>query len=187
MQHTAGWAGLGAGLLFFLAGCSVPQVADYRMERPAIDIVSYFSGDVDGSGMFQDRSGRVVKRFHVAMHGEWHDGELVLQEHFVYSDGSLQQRVWHIQRGTGASVLGTAGDVVGVAHGEQAGNALHWVYDLELPVGTHTLKVAMNDWMFQQDQSTVLDITDMSWWGIHLGHLTLVMHRRGASACSCNH
>ncbi len=176
------------GGLALLTGCTAPQVVDYRSERPIFDIMSFFQGDVDGTGMFQDRTGHVVKRFHVVMHGVVTNDELLLQEHFSYSDGSTQQRVWHIHKAVlPGSIEGTAGDVVGVAHGAQSGNALHWDYRLKLPVGRHTLTVGMNDWMFQQDAGTLLDVTDMSWWGVHLGHLTLVMHHRGASSCSCNH
>ena len=44
--------------------------------------------------MFQNRSGEVVKRFHVAMTGTW-DGDVgVLDERFTYSDGSTERRVW---------------------------------------------------------------------------------------------
>ena len=37
----------------------------YRNEKPPLDLARYFNGTIDGYGMFQDRSGKVIKRFHV--------------------------------------------------------------------------------------------------------------------------
>ena len=50
-----GWIGL--------AGCASVDVAKYRAEQPALDLRTYFNGTLDAWGMFQDRSGEVVKLF----------------------------------------------------------------------------------------------------------------------------
>ncbi|MCX7141086.1 MAG: DUF3833 family protein, partial [Proteobacteria bacterium] len=53
--------------LFVLAGCATTGVEAYRAEKPRLDIRNYFNGTVDGWGMVQDRSGRVLRRFHVVI------------------------------------------------------------------------------------------------------------------------
>ena len=57
----------------------------------------YFNGELQAWGMFQNRSGAVVKRFHVAMTGTWRGDVGVLDERFTYSDGSTERRVWTLK------------------------------------------------------------------------------------------
>ena len=58
-------------LMALLLGCAGPQVSDYANEQPRLELSDYFKGDMQAWGMFQNRSGEVVKRFHVAMTGTW--------------------------------------------------------------------------------------------------------------------
>lgn len=53
--------------------------------------VSISLARTDARGMFQDRSGKVIKRFHVLIEGRMEGAQLVLDEHFTYSDGSARQ------------------------------------------------------------------------------------------------
>ena len=46
---------LGAALL---AGCATPQVSDYALEKPVLDMRQYFNGTVDAYGLFTDRPAR---------------------------------------------------------------------------------------------------------------------------------
>ena len=48
-----------------LTGCATTDIAEYKAEKPRLDLAQYFNGTIDGWGMFQDRSGKVVKRFYV--------------------------------------------------------------------------------------------------------------------------
>ncbi|WP_233630800.1 DUF3833 family protein, partial [Delftia sp. S65] len=111
---------LGAALALSLAGCAGPSVQDYAKEQPTLDLRQYFNGPLTAHGMFTDRSGKVVKRFTVRMTGRWNGDEGSLEEHFVYSDGSTQERVWHIRhlgegggRGRGAAGGGGGGGARG--------------------------------------------------------------------------
>ena len=55
-----------------LAGCGATlQPSDYTAEQPKLDLKSYFNGTVDAWGIFQDRSGKVIKRFTVVMDCRW--------------------------------------------------------------------------------------------------------------------
>ena len=162
---------------FALAGCATVDVADYSSARPVLDLARYFDGTVDGWGMFQDRSGRVVKRFHVRIDAKWEGNAGTLDEHFEYSDGTKERRVWKLVR-DGDRYTGTAGDVVGTAQGRASGNALHWQYVLALPVDGRTWHVDMDDWMFLIDETTLLNRTTMSKFGVKVGEVTLAFRKR---------
>ena len=55
------------------SGCAGPSVNDYALEKPVLDLRNYFQGMVDAWGVFTDRSGKVVKRFTVAMDCQWQE------------------------------------------------------------------------------------------------------------------
>ena len=107
--------------LLGLGGCSGVPVERYRAEQPVLDLARYFSGTIDGWGMFQDRSGAVIKRFQVVIDAHWEvrDGVDVgtLDENFLWSDGTTSRRVWTITRVDASRYVGRADDVVGEAQG----------------------------------------------------------------------
>jgi hypothetical protein len=164
-------------LLALLVGCAGPQVNDYASEQPRLELSDYFNGDLQAWGMFQNRSGEVIKRFHVAMTGTW-DGDVgVLDERFTYSDGSTERRVWTLKKQADGSWRGTADDVVGEAVGQVAGNTLRWRYKLRLKVDDSTYVVDFDDWMFLMDGQVMLNRARMSKWGIDLGQVTLSFYK----------
>jgi Protein of unknown function (DUF3833) len=162
---------------FSLFGCATVDVADYRAERPPLDLAEYFNGTVDGWGMFQDRSGKVVRRFTVRIDGKWDGNRGTLDEHFEFSDGERQNRVWTLVR-DGDRYAGTAGDVVGAGQGLQQGNAFNMRYVLTLPYGGRTIDVDMDDWMYRIDEKTVLNRAEMRKFGFRVGEVTLSFRKR---------
>ncbi len=164
-------------LPFFLAlglvSCSSPSLVDYKNEKPNFKLEEFFNGQVKAWGVFTDRSGKVVKRFTVDMKCDWNDKEGVLDESFLYSDGTKQKRIWKLKSLGDGRYEGSAGDVVGFALGQSAGNALQWKYHLLLPVDDRSWDVEFEDWMFQIDDEVVLNKAKMSKWGIYLGEVTL--------------
>ena len=143
-----------------------------------LELRDYFDGTIDAWGMFQDRSGKVVKRFHVLIDARWQGDTGTLDEHFTYSDGTTQRRVWTITRLGPGRYSGRADDVVGEATGEAAGNALRWRYVLALPVDGKVYNVDFDDWMFLMDDQVMLNRSLMSKWGFRLGEVTLSFHKR---------
>jgi hypothetical protein len=163
-----------------LTGCAGVDVATYQQERPELRLEEYFNGTLDGWGMFQKRDGTVVKRFKVVVDASWEDGQGVLDEHFTYSDGSKQRRVWHLVALGDGRYTGKADDVIGTATGQVAGNALHWVYTLRLPVGEKVHEVQFDDWMYLQQDGVLLNRSVMKKFGLRLGEVTLFFQRRGS-------
>ncbi len=160
------------------AGCAAPpKPVDYAGQKPSLDLAAYFNGPLTAHGIFTDRSGKVVRRFTVAMEGRWTGNQGVLDENFTYSDGKKERRVWRLTKGaTEGGVTrytGTADDVVGVAQGEASGNALRWAYTLKLPVDGSVYEVQFDDWMYQMDERTMLNKAVMSKFGFRLGEVTL--------------
>ena len=161
-----------------LSACASTGVEQYRAEQPALDLKTYLNGTLDAWGMFQDRSGKVVKRFHVLIEASWQGEVGTLDERFTYSDGSTQRRVWTITRLGEGRYTGRADDVVGEAAGEAAGNALRWRYVLALPVDGKVYNVDFDDWMFLMDDKVMLNRSYMSKWGFNLGEVTLTFVKR---------
>ncbi|HET8869261.1 MAG TPA: DUF3833 domain-containing protein [Aquabacterium sp.] len=156
-----------------LSGCAGPRIQDYAQEQPRLDLRQYFNGPITAHGIFTDRQGKVVKRFVVNMQATWSGNQGTLDEHFTYSDGTKQQRIWHLTDMGQGRFIGRASDVVGDAQGEAAGNALHWNYTLALPVDGRVWHVQFDDWMYLVDEHTMLNRAVMSKWGIQLGEVTL--------------
>ena len=146
---------------------------------PVLDLRQYFNGTLDAYGVFTDRSGKVVKRFTVVMRCSWSGDEGVLDEDFVYSDGTTQKRIWRLKHLGNGRYEGRADDVVGVAQGQTAGNAFRWGYTLALPVDGKIYEVQFDDWMYLMDQRVMLNKAAMSKFGIHLGEVTLSFVKRG--------
>ncbi len=169
---------LTAALALTLAGCAGPRIDDYAAEKPVLDLKQYFNGTLDAYGIFTDRSGKVVKRFTVVMKGSWNGDEGVLDEDFVYSDGSLQKRIWRLKRLPDRRYTGTADDVVGEARGQARGNAFNWTYTLALPVDGRVWHVDFDDWMYLMDDRVMLNTAVMSKWGVKLGEVTLSFVKR---------
>lgn len=156
-----------------LSACSTPDVDLYRAEQPTLDLRRYFNGPLQAHGMFQDRSGEIVKRFHVDIVGSWQGNKGTLDERFTYSDGSREQRIWHLEVDEQGQVTGRADDVVGQASGRIAGNTMRWQYTLALPVDGRIVNVQFDDWLVLMDQQVMLNRATMSKWGFKLGEVTL--------------
>ena len=170
---------LGAGTLLGLSGCASQDIQQYAAEKPVLDLAEYFNGKVIAHGVFQDRSGQVVRRFVVDMQGTWNGNQGVLDEHFTYADGSKDRRVWRLTKHADGRYSGTADDVVGTASGQPVGNAFYWTYTLRLPVDGKTYDVRFDDWMYLVDERVMLNRATMSKFGVRLGEVTLSFQKVG--------
>ncbi len=164
-----------------LSGCGSVEVEHYAGERPQLDLPGYFSRPVQAWGIFQNRSGEVVKRFKVDITSHREGERLILDERFLYSDGTRQQRVWSLLPAGNGRWRGRAADVIGEADGEVAGNALRWRYRLNLDVDGTTWEVDFDDWMYLMDEDTLINRSSMSKLGIELGQVTLFFRRAPVS------
>lgn len=167
-------------LVLSVASCGSVDVARYAEQQPALDLQRFFSQPVKAWGMFQKRNGEVAKRFEVNIVSRREGNNLILDERFLYSDGTRQRRVWTLTPEGQGRWSGRAADVVGVAEGQVAGNTLHWRYRLNLPVNDSTYEMSMDDWMYLMDEDTLINRTSMSKFGVEVGQVTLFFRRQGA-------
>ncbi len=169
-----------AGGAALLAGCAAPSPADYAAERPLLDLKTYFNGKLTGYGAVSDRSGKVRRRFVVAITGTWKGDDGELDERFTYSDGKTEQRIWRIRHLGGGRYIGRADDVVGEAAGVSSGNALNWRYTLRVAMDDRTIDLDFDDWMLLIDDRVMLNKAVMSKFGVRVGEVLLSFTREGA-------
>jgi hypothetical protein len=108
----------------------------------------------------------------------WEGDTGTLDEHFTYSDGTKQRRVWTLKKIGDNRYTGTASDVIGEASGATGGNSFNWRYTLALPVDGSTYHVNFDDWMFMMDDKVMLNRAVMSKFGFRLGEITLSFRKR---------
>lgn len=168
--------------LLALGGCTTPRVDAYRTARPVLDMRRWFTGHQEAWGIVQSRSGEVIRRFHVDIDGRTEATGIVLDEHFTYADGATERREWHLEESSAGHWKGRAGDVVGVADGDVAGNALHWRYVLRVPVNGSTYDLDFDDWMFLLDENTLVNRTEMRKFGFRVGNVTLFFRKAQSPA-----
>lgn len=172
------WASLLVAALT-LGACSIkPNVSVYQTEGPKLELASFFAGRTTAHGLVKDWRGKVIRRFHATIDGQFgQDGRGTLAEVFYWNDGEVQTRTWQVWPTGDGTFAGTAGDVVGQATGKASGNALNWRYTLAVPMGTkdkpQTINLNLDDWMYLLPDNTLLNITDMRKFGLKVGEIVI--------------
>ncbi|WP_073582911.1 DUF3833 domain-containing protein [Vibrio quintilis] len=158
-------------------GCSA-DLKDYQSRSPAFDLFQYFEGETLAWGMVQDYTNKQTRRFYVSLQGTVNGDTLVLDEQFVYDDGEKETRVWTIQRLPEGRYRGTADDIIGVATGQESGNALRWQYDFRLKHGEDSeTTVSFDDWLYRQDERHVFNLTSIRKLGVEVARVTLFFQK----------
>lgn len=164
-------------LLLLVTGCSQIDIKHYQGSTPSFDFFTYFQGETKGWGIVQDRKGVVTRQFVVDIVGTRDDDTLILKENFTWNDGEESQRTWILQKKGDHDFTGSADDVAGTAIGSSYGNALNWRYNLYINVDGTKWKIHLDDWMFLQPDGILINTTEMSKFGLHLGEITIVFRK----------
>lgn len=155
------------------------DVKSYQNQTPTLVFSSFFDGPLTVTGLLKNRFGHVQRRFTATIAARWNGNKGILDERFVFDDGEVQTRTWHVDQVDAHHIEATAGDVVGVAKGQNAGHALHLRYKLAVPLRGRQIVFEMSDWMFQIDAKTIINHTIMSKWGFKVGELMIVIQKQG--------
>ena len=166
-------------LLMFCSSCSSTSPKIYSQSPLKMDIRNYFRGNLEAHGILQDRSGKVIKTFTVKMKGTWKGNDGKLEEDFVFSDGKTDHRVWDLKVFDDNNFTGKAGDVVGIAKGEQYGNAMRMNYTLTIPYENRKINVNIDDWMFLIDNDSLINISQLKKFGFKVATLTIGFKKIG--------
>jgi hypothetical protein len=156
-----------------LGGCGSRDIGQFAAGRPVMSPAEWMTGTVDGYGVIIDRFGSVKSQFHAHEEGRWDPAtrSVTLVEHITYLQGSSDpptDRTWHFVENEPGHWTGTAADVIGVAVGEQQGNAWHLVFHQDLPVGGHQIEVLVDDWRWREADNVAIDSSTISKAGFTL-------------------
>ena len=162
-----------AALLASLTGCGAPRIAQFAAGQPSMAPNLWMNGTVDGYGVIIDRFGTVKSQFHAHESGVWDAAArtMTLTEHITYlqSDSTRpSDRIWHFVERSPGVWTGSAADVIGTPTGAQEGNAWHLVFQQDLPIGGHQIKVTVDDWRFRESDTVAIDHSVISKFGILL-------------------
>lgn len=165
-------------LSFLISACGgTPNLADFSEAKPELELQEFLSGKLTAQGIFQDRFGDVRRTFVVDIDGVW-DGEvLTLTEDFVYEDGSEEQRIWRLTQTGPETWEGSAEGVIGVAKGEENGNAFNFVYTIDLKTPDGELRATFDDWLWQIDDQVMINRAYVSKFGVEIGQLSIFFRR----------
>ena len=77
------------------------------------------------------------------------------------------------------SLHGTAGDVVGDGQVTVAGNSMFLDYVLQIPWNEGTLNLRIDDRMYLVNETTLINESVMSKFGVRVGEILLVISKHG--------
>ena len=166
-----------------LAACAgTPSLDDEKLSDRKLDLEEFFDGRLVAYGQFQDLFGTVRRRFEVDVRGDWDGERLRLVEDFVYEDGATERRIWTLRKTGPDSWEGTAPGVIGVATGQERGDAFNWRYTIDLPVPSadgeaETLRVSFDDWMWLLSEDRLLNRAYMQRFGIDIGEVLITFEK----------
>jgi hypothetical protein len=164
-------------VLLILSGCSSLSVSEYAQRTPALELESFFNGELTAHGIVKNRSGKVVRYFNADIEAYWDEGVGTLEEDFIFDDGEKQRRVWKLVRQPDGSYIGTAGDVVGEGRAEVAGNSMFLDYILEVAYGDGSIDLAIDDRMYLVQPDILINESVMTKFGLRVGEIVLVIKR----------
>ena len=159
-----------------LTACTSVGVNRYADDKIQFNPQQFFNNQLVAEGFVRDRKGNVTRYFTADIMATWNDNSGTLDEVFIWSDGERQTRVWQFSKTTDNQYLGTAGDVLGNATMDYAGNAIRMTYQLDVPLKSgKTIAIDMDDWLFQVSDNSLVNVTKMTKWGFHVGEVVLTM------------
>lgn len=164
-------------LTVFISSCSKVNIQSYSNSAPALELKTFFSGDLAAYGMIQDRSGMVTRRFSADIKAWWEGDIGYLDETFYFDDGEETKRLWTLVDNGNGYYTGTAADVVGQANGRTVGFAFNWAYTLTIPYKESTIDVKLDDWLYLLSETRLMNKTRLKKFGFRVGDLTLFIEK----------
>lgn len=169
---------LAAICLALVASCASVSIDNYADNNPRLIPESFFNGKLSAHGIVKDRSGQVIRYFNAEIDAYWVDGIGTLDESFRFDDGEQQTRIWKLKPVSTGKYTATAGDVVGEATMQVAGNSVFLDYVLRIPYGDGTIDVSIDDRMYLVSERVLLNESIMTKWGFEVGQISLVIAKQ---------
>lgn len=159
------------------AGFIAQRPSDYAQTTPAIDVRHHLSGPMLCEGVIYGPLGRVTSRFVADMEGRWDGNRGLLDEHFRYAGGNVQDRQWRLTLGNDGTIRAEADDLVGPGWGRQEGASLQLRYRIRLPEHAGGWELDVTDWMYLMDNGTIINRSQFRKFGIKVAELVATMRR----------
>ncbi len=148
------------------------------------ELTTFLAGKTRAWGIFEDRFGRLRRRFTVEMDGQWQDGLFVLDERFIYDTGEIETRTWRVRPLAEGRFSATCPDCIGVASGECDNDSIRMSYRFRLALASRRIDVTFDDRIYRMGDATAVNRATMSKWGIKLGELSLFFERSDAKTAA---
>ena len=144
----------------------------------------FFVGDIEATGVFIDRFGKIRRRFNVSIMGQKTPSGFTLDEFFLFDDGEQELRRWEIQKLGQNTYVGTCDDVCGRAVGKLTDAHLSWQYHFNLKMFNRKIKVKFEDVMIQQTPLIMLNNAKVKKYGLLLGEVFITFVKNGQDIVS---
>ncbi len=144
---------------------------------PLFELTSFFEGRTEAWGVFEDRFGRLRRRFEVVMNGRWDGLEFVLDEQFTYDTGETERRSWRVTRRGEGRFSATSDECIGLADGVCDGDSVRMVYRFRLKTKSREIAVDFDDRVYRMSETTAVNRATMRKWGVKIGELSLFFKR----------
>lgn len=172
---------IGFWVIAQFTGFAAQKPEDYEDGTPDFDMRRHLNGPILCEGVIYGPLGRVSSRFVAEFDASWEGNTGSMKEHFVYDDGSTQQREWHLQLSEDGAIKATADDVVGDGSGRQTGPTVLLKYKIRLPQGSGGHVLDTVDWMYLTPNGTIMNRSQFRKFGIKVAELVATMRPKDAS------
>lgn len=149
----------------------------WPLAKQPFDLFAFLEGRTAARGVFEDRFGRLRRSFAVEIAGTLQDGILVLEEDFLYSDGTTDRRIWRLERTGEDSFKGACEDTLSEAKGHIAPNYCAMSYRMKLDIGSRQIAVKFNDVFYPLDNGTMVNRATVTKLGWRLGQAIIVFSK----------
>ncbi len=185
---------MGEGLFYFVLGAALvlclialrsrfagflgQRADDYADEYPQFDMRAHLNGQMVCDGVIFGPLGRMTSTFVADFDIVWEGNKCTMKEHFLYHDGSTQDREWRIELNGGGGFEAWADDVPGKARGEMSGPAVLFCYPIKLPAESGGYTLSAFDCMYLTKNGTVVNRSQFRKYGFKVAELVATMRKK---------
>ncbi len=150
----------------------MPQDVNPAAPEP-FEITTFLHGRTTAWGVFEDRFGRLRRRFTVELVGSWQSNVFCLEETFTFDTGDVEVRKWMVRPQGDGQFVATCDDCIGELRGTTEPNMLRMRYKFRLDLGTTVINVDFDDRIYRMGRHTAVNRATMRKFGVRLGELSL--------------
>ena len=161
-----------------LTGCASQNLAGYASEKPVLDLTQYFNGTVDAHGIFQGRSGQIVRRFTVVMECSWKATRACWTKPSPIPTAPPQRRIWRLTKHADGHYTGTPTTWWAQPGARRRAMPFAGATRWRCRWMAKVYHVDFDDWMYLIDERVMLNRATMSKFGVRLGEITLSFTKR---------